>query len=249
MPSDLQLSLGYFAVKMRGPAEKALSVRGFGSEADYFASHATYDRPRAVFMSVWVFRTFRHSSPACCCSTSASTFRASLAGDGLHQATERQLTELGPAVPSDDASRSALVQNVCASFCREFVGALVERADVKTGRKIKDAFTALQAHQAISRLLIRILGRVPPRRRQRLRGQPPLYITHRAARAHDHAPGEAAARKLLPPCLCYLSDVRGCAHSASAFCTKGALALSQSAGEDARAGGGAARPGTPTDAH
>ena len=44
----------------------------------------------------------------------------------------------------DEGSRAALVQNMLASFCREYVGALVEkRADVKTGRRIKDAFTTL----------------------------------------------------------------------------------------------------------
>ena len=63
----------------------------------------------------------------------------------LHAATERGLKDLGPTVPADDASRSALIQSVTASFCRDYVGALVEkRVDVKTGRRIKDAFTSLQ---------------------------------------------------------------------------------------------------------
>jgi len=53
---------------------------------------------------------------------------------------------LGPAVPPDDASKASLLQTLLATFCRDFSGALVEkRADVKTGRKIKDAFVALQA--------------------------------------------------------------------------------------------------------
>ena len=52
---------------------------------------------------------------------------------------------LGPAVPPDDASKASLLQTLLATFCRDFSGALVEkRADVKTGRKIKDAFVALQ---------------------------------------------------------------------------------------------------------
>ena len=38
-------------------------------------------------------------------------------------------------MPHDDGSRSALLQTLLASFCKEFVGGLVEkRADVKTGR-------------------------------------------------------------------------------------------------------------------
>ena len=45
MPSDLQLSLGYFACKMRGPSESTLTVReGFGAEDAYFDGHAVYGR-------------------------------------------------------------------------------------------------------------------------------------------------------------------------------------------------------------
>jgi hypothetical protein len=59
--------------------------------------------------------------------------------------TERTLALLGPAVPSDDSGKGSLVQTLVAGFCRDFVGALVEkRADVKTGRRIKDAFVRLQ---------------------------------------------------------------------------------------------------------
>ena len=44
-----------------------------------------------------------------------------------------------------DAIKASLLQTLLATFCRDFSGALVEkRADVKTGRKIKDAFVALQ---------------------------------------------------------------------------------------------------------
>ena len=214
VPSDLQLSLGYFAVKMRGPAEKALSVReGFGSEADYFASHATYGRPRAVFaerlgvphLSTFLSRVLlqhlRQHLP-------------SILGEvmALHQATERQLTELGPAVPSDDASRSALVQNVCASFCREFVGALVEkRADVKTGRKIKDAFTALQAQLKAVQPFDQsefsdeyLLDAVKDCEGNHLSFPiPPIELLEHMITHPERRP----LRKLLPPCLCCLSDV------------------------------------------
>ena len=59
--------------------------------------------------------------------------------------TEEQMREMGPSLPTDEASKGALLQTLLAGFCRDFVGALVEkRADVKTGRKIKDAFVALQ---------------------------------------------------------------------------------------------------------
>ena len=132
-------------------------------------------------------------------------------------------------MPSDDASRSALVQNVCASFCREFVGALVEkRADVKTGRKIKDAFNALQAQ----------LKAVQPFDQSEFSDEylldavdcegnhPPSPSPHRAARAHDHAPGEEAAAQAAPAVpLLPLRRARGAAQPASAFCTKGSLAL------------------------
>ena len=65
----------------------------------------------------------------------------------LYQATERNLSAMGPAVPPDEHSRGSLVQSTTASFCRDFVGALVEkRADMNTGRKIKDSFVALQQH-------------------------------------------------------------------------------------------------------
>jgi len=50
VPSDLQLALGYFACKMRGPAETGLSVReGFDSEASYFAEHPSYGRAHAPY--------------------------------------------------------------------------------------------------------------------------------------------------------------------------------------------------------
>lgn len=60
------------------------------------------------------------------------------------QATEANLNAMGPAVPTDETARSSMVQNVVTSFCRSFSGALGEkRADVKTGRNIKDAFHTL----------------------------------------------------------------------------------------------------------
>jgi len=63
----------------------------------------------------------------------------------LTSETERTLALLGPAVPTDDSGKGSLVQTLVAGFCRDFVGALVEkRADVKTGRRIKDAFVRLQ---------------------------------------------------------------------------------------------------------
>eukprot|EP00908_Phaeocystis_cordata_P024724 Transcript_7179.p5 GENE.Transcript_7179~~Transcript_7179.p5 ORF type:complete len:312 (+),score=185.17 Transcript_7179:1409-2344(+) len=58
--------------------------------------------------------------------------------------TEQKVLAMGPSVPLDEGSKSALLQTLLASFCKDFVGSLVEkRADVKTGRRIKDAFTAL----------------------------------------------------------------------------------------------------------
>jgi len=48
-------------------------------------------------------------------------------------------------VPADEAGKGSLIQTLVAGFCRDFVGALVEkRADIKTGRRIKDAFVRLQ---------------------------------------------------------------------------------------------------------
>ena len=64
----------------------------------------------------------------------------------LAAAAEQKVVAMGSAVPTDEGSRAALLQTLLASFCKEFVGGLVEkRADVKTGRRIKDAFGALQA--------------------------------------------------------------------------------------------------------
>ena len=63
----------------------------------------------------------------------------------LVASTERELALLGPPVPSDDASQSALLHTMIASFCREFVGSLVEkRADIRVGRRLKDSFLVLQ---------------------------------------------------------------------------------------------------------
>ena len=146
VPADLQLALGYFACKMRGPAEAGLSVReGFGAEEQFFSAHPSYGRahapfadrlgvpPLTRFLSRVLLQHLRQHMPSILNEVMT-----------LYQATERNLSDLGPAVPPDEASRSGLVQNVVASFAREFVGALVEkRADVKTGRRIKDAFTTL----------------------------------------------------------------------------------------------------------
>lgn len=212
--SDLQLSLGYFAVKMRGPAEASLSVReGFGSEASYFQSHSVYGRPRAAFsdrlgvpqLSTFLSRVLlqhlRQHLP-------------SILGEvmTLHQLTEQKLAELGPAVPTDEASRAALIQSVVASFCREFVGALVEkRADVKTGRKIKDAFNTLNAQ----------LKAVAPFAEDEFSDEYLLEAVRDCEGNHlsfpippiellEHMiihPGKRPLRKLLPPCLACLSDV------------------------------------------
>ena len=148
LPSDLQLTLGYFAVKMRGPAESKLTVReGFGSEAAFFKAHSVYGRPHSPyaerlgvppltkFLSRVLLQHLKQHMPEILREVTT-----------LHMATERNLSDLGPAVPPDEASRGALVQNIVASFCRDYVGGLVEkRADVKTGRRIKDAFGTLAA--------------------------------------------------------------------------------------------------------
>lgn len=60
------------------------------------------------------------------------------------QVTESRLTSMGPAVPADEYARSSMVQNMLTTFCRGFIGALVEkRPDLKIGRRIKDAFHTL----------------------------------------------------------------------------------------------------------
>jgi len=144
--ADLQLSLGYFACKMRGPAESQLSVRdGFGSEEAFFAAHPSYGRQHAPFgdrlgvphltsfLSRVLLQHVRQHMPNILNEVMT-----------LHAATERKLAEIGQLVPPDEASRSALVQNHVATFARDYVGSLVEkRADVKTGRRIKDAFNSL----------------------------------------------------------------------------------------------------------
>jgi len=63
----------------------------------------------------------------------------------LHATTDRKLRERGPSVHQMEAgARGVMIQDMVASFCRDFTGALVEkRGHVKTGRNIKDAFNAL----------------------------------------------------------------------------------------------------------
>mmetsp|Transcript_67239 Transcript_67239/g.133257 ORF Transcript_67239/g.133257 Transcript_67239/m.133257 type:complete len:454 (-) Transcript_67239:12-1373(-) len=124
--ADLQLKLGYFAVKMRGPAEKGLTVReGFAAEADFFAKHATYGRAQAAhaerlgvppltkFLSRVLLQKLKQHMPEILREVNT-----------LYLATERNLSDLGAAVPIDEASRSSMVQSTVATFCREYVGAL-----------------------------------------------------------------------------------------------------------------------------
>jgi len=208
LPSDLQLSLGYFACKMRGPSEKGLTVReGFGAEAAYFKAHAVYGRPHSPYAE-------RLGVP-----TLATFLARVLLGhlkqhlpqilrevDQLYRTTERNLSDLGPAVPPDAASRSALVQNLVGAFSRHFVGALVEkRADIKTGRRIKDAFNSLATQ----------LRTVQPFDE---RSYPDAYLLEAARDCEgnhlsfpippiellEHMlthPEKAPIRQLLPPCL------------------------------------------------
>jgi len=151
VPADLQLALGYFAVRNRSPAESGrggLTVRdGFTAEAEYFSKHAVYgasamykDRlgvpPLTQFLSRVLLDHVRNHMPGILSEVME-----------LYVTTERNLNAMGPAVPPDESSRASLVQTTVASFCRDFVGALVEkRADMKVGRKIKDAFVGLQQH-------------------------------------------------------------------------------------------------------
>jgi len=149
--TDLQLSLGYFACRMRGPSEASLTVReGYKSEAAYFANHAVYGR--AVTEGGGATYGDRLGVPALSSYLSCvllQRLKATLPSilqevNSLYAATEKNLAELGSSVPVDEGSRNAHVQHLVASFCRDYIGALTEkRADVKTGRKIKDAFTAL----------------------------------------------------------------------------------------------------------
>jgi len=146
VPADLQLHYGYFAVKMRGPSEAGLTVlQGFGAESTYFAGHPIYGRASAAckerigvpamtrFLSKVLLQQLKRHMPEILKEVNI-----------LHAATERKLRDHGLAVPNDESDRTVLIQDMVASFCREFTGALVEkRADVKTGRHIKDAFNAL----------------------------------------------------------------------------------------------------------
>jgi dynamin 1-like protein len=150
VPADLQLRHGYFAVRNRAPAEVATATvaDGFGLEEAYFAQHPTYAKAGSALRE-------RLGVPP------LSRFLARILSDHLRQHLpeisreihalvaehEQAIHALGPAVPPDDASKASLLQTLLATFCRDFSGALVEkRADVKTGRKIKDAFVALQAN-------------------------------------------------------------------------------------------------------
>ena len=153
VPTDLQLSLGYFAVRNRSPAESrgagALTVlQGFTAEAEYFSNHSVYGKAAPAvrarcgvpllsrFLSRVLLQHLKQHLPTIMSEVSRLT-----------DETEMHLAELGPGVPQDEAGRSSLTQTIVASFCRDFVGSLVEkRADIKTGRKIKDAFLDLQAH-------------------------------------------------------------------------------------------------------
>jgi len=151
VPADLQLALGYFAIRNRAPAEAkqgGLTVRdGFDAEQAYFRSHPSYGgAPAAVrerlgvpqlsaFLSRVLLLQVKRHMPALIAEVSS-----------LAAAAEQKMLAMGSAVPQDEGSRSALLQTLLASFCKEFVGGLVEkRADVKTGRRIKDAFGVLQA--------------------------------------------------------------------------------------------------------
>lgn len=151
LPADLQLALGYFAIRNRAPAEAklgGLTVRdGFAAEQAYFRSHASYGgAPAAVrerlgvpqlstFLSRVLLLQVKRHMPSLMAEVTA-----------LAAAAEQKVLAMGSAVPTDEGSRAALLQTLLASFCKEFVGGLVEkRADVKTGRRIKEAFGALQA--------------------------------------------------------------------------------------------------------
>jgi len=151
VPSDLRLALGYFAVRNRSPAEakgpQGLTVLdGFRVEREYFGKHAAYSALGAAgrvrlgvpllsrFLSRVLLQHLKQHLPGIVAEMNVLT-----------KETERALALLGPMVPADEAGKTALAQTLIASFCRDFVGALVEkRADVKTGRRIKDAFEALQ---------------------------------------------------------------------------------------------------------
>ena len=212
--TDLQLHHGYFAVKMRGPQEARLTVReGFGTEQAYFEGHPSYGKPSAPFaerlgvphltrfLSRVLLQHLRQHMPNILNEVMT-----------LHAATERGLKDLGPTVPADDASRSALIQSVTASFCRDYVGALVEkRADVKTGRRIKDAFTSLQqqlkAVQPFDEAAFPdayLLEAVKDCEGNHLSFPiPPIELIEHMLTHPEKRP----VRQLLPPCIGCLSDV------------------------------------------
>lgn len=153
VPADLQLQLGYFAIRNRTPAETgkhggtAISVReGFATEDAYFSKHPVYGAQRALlqerlttptltrFLSKVLLEHLKRHMPSIVSEVAQ-----------LLEATERRLGSMGQAVPSDEGSRVGMVQALVAGFCRDYVGSLTEkRADVKTGRRIKDAFSKLQ---------------------------------------------------------------------------------------------------------
>jgi len=128
----------------------------------------------------------------------------------LYAATEAELNTMGPAVPLDEYARTSMMQSMLTTFCRAFVGGLVEkRADLKTGRRIKDAFhelagsiKAVTPFDSDSFSDEYILEGVRDCEGYKLAFPiPPIELVEHMLRHPDHRP----IRQLLPPCLSCLA--------------------------------------------
>jgi len=145
VPRDLQLKYGYFVAKSRSTKEVQAGMtmqEGYQAERAFFESHPVYKT---------LVATKRLGVPnlaSCLGNILVEQLKQHLPNimrevDELAATAEANLSAMGSAVPDDMPSQSHLIHITIAEFCREFGSALEERrANIKTGRYIKDHFIA-----------------------------------------------------------------------------------------------------------
>lgn len=141
---DLQLKYGYYLIRNRSNTEmKSFSVlEGFDKEKEYFKSHPFYGKLNSNLQSRTNIGNLRNSLTSILVQTiKAYLPRIMTEVDELLITVDKQLIDMGGAIPNDIADKTSMLHLLTADFCRKFVDVLDERhSSMNVGRNIKETF-------------------------------------------------------------------------------------------------------------
>ena len=143
---DLQLKLGYFAVKNRNTLQSVhMNIReGIESESKYFKNHSVYSNSKySHCLGIPALSKSINSVLVKAISSTLPDIRQKISKELVDY--NLRVVKLGPYLPDDTALRTAYLHNTVGTVARSFISILEDRGkNIDTGRNIKYCFVELR---------------------------------------------------------------------------------------------------------